>query len=183
MLVLTIPREILEGLFIITRSLDSRLQASLLPFLICASEMQLKLRRSFSSLSSPPDSASLCPDTARIHGKKHAEHFISPGSSRSSDCAPSSGGNLNQSLLSGGVSVAASVANDVPPASGYSTIEKTEPPYIPQNHTGSHYTSSQKVRDGAFCCQVIYRGDWDAHSPGYSFVPHLRHGVSDQTSS
>ena len=110
--------------------------------------MQLGLHRSFSSLSSPPDSASLYPATARIQGRKHAEPFISPGTSRSSKRAPSFGGNLNQPLLSDGVSVDANMANDVPLASGYSTIEETEPPHISHDHTSSHITPPRESAKG-----------------------------------
>ena len=90
---------------------SSTLNSSL--FSNTATQKQPGLRRSFSSLSSSSDPATLYPDNPRVQRMKRAESFAVSTTSRSLKRAPSFGS--NRSSLSDTMSLDGSVAEEVPP--------------------------------------------------------------------
>ena len=92
---------------------SSTLNSSL--FSNTATQKQPGLRRSFSSLSSSSDPASLYPDNPRVQRMKRAESFAVSTTSNSLKRAPSFGATSNRSSLSDTMSLDDSVAVEVPP--------------------------------------------------------------------
>jgi len=78
------------------------------------------LRRSFSSLSSSSDPASLYPDNPRVQKMKRADSFVASVTSKSLKRAPSFGNNSNRSSLLDTMNVDDNVAKEVPPTPGHS---------------------------------------------------------------
>jgi len=94
---------------------SSTLNSSL--FSNSAAKKQPGLRRSFSSLSSSSDPASLYPDNPRVQKMKRADSFAASATSKSLKRAPSFGANSNRSSLSDTMNVDGNVAKEVPLAS------------------------------------------------------------------
>ena len=91
---------------------SSTLNSSL--FSNSATKKQPGLRRSFSSLSSSSDPASLYPDNPRVQKMKRTESFATSTTSKSLKRAPSFGSNSNLSPLSDTMNVDGGVTKEVP---------------------------------------------------------------------